>query len=388
MQWQEFFGLSLIASLALVSGCQSDRTPMSAVEPDLTRLLAMAGGEGRTTARAQKEDRTAGKPVGGKPAGGTLDLDPDTPGAVRGRLISIVAVVNGEPILKEELMAAAYQGLANASSDAERTEVLNNKLTELIDREVVLQDAFARLGGPRKRLLEQLKDAAAKEFEKQWLGRMMREGHFKDEEEFQRYLRNNNMPIDMMRRQWERNFIYMEYLRYRIEPHVNKIGHLQIVEYYEQHPDAFHVDDNVTWQDLFIAAGRHPSRPAARQFAEALAQRVRKGEDFAKLAKAHDNGDSVYRDRAEGIGRKHGEIKPPEAEPVLFAMTDGEVRLVEMETGFHVVRLMKRQNAGTLPFDDKVQKEIKNKLRGEVFQREMKRIIADLKRKAVIEVAK
>jgi parvulin-like peptidyl-prolyl isomerase len=382
MKWQGLVGLSLIASTFFSAGCQSDRVPLSAVEPDLTRLLAMAGGEGRTTTRGQKPERIAGKP-----AGSALDLSPDLPGASKGGVILIAAAVNGTPILKEELIAAGYQGLVTATSDAERNEILNAKLAELIDREVVLQDAYARLS-KNERFLKTLKEAAAQEFEKQWLHRLMRVNHYKNEEEFLRFLRKNGMPVELMRRQWERNFIAMEYLRFRIEPHVNQIGHLELVDYYDKHPDQFRVDDSVTWQDLFIAASKHPTPLAAKQFADSLAERVRKGEDFFKLAKAHDNGDSSFRDRAEGIGRKHGEIKPPEAEPLLFAMKDGEVRLLEMETGYHILRLVKHQRAGILPFDDKVQKEIKGKLRGEIFNREMKRIVADLKRKAVIEVAK
>jgi parvulin-like peptidyl-prolyl isomerase len=73
---------------------------------------------------------------------------------------------------------------------------------------------------------------------------------------------------------------------------------------------------------------------------------------------------------------------------VLFRLRDGEVGpLVELETGFHVVRLVKRQHAGVLPFDSKVQTQIRDKLKGEIFQLEMKRIVRELKRKAVIEIA-
>ena len=60
---------------------------------------------------------------------------------------------------------------------------------------------------------------------------------------------------------------------------------------------------------------------------------------------------------------------------------------MELETGFHVVRLVKRQHAGRMPFDEKVQKQIRDKLRNQVFQREMKRLVDSLKRTAVIEIA-
>ena len=195
------------------------------------------------------------------------------------------------------------------------------------------------------------------------------------------------MPLKMIRRGWERNFIAMEYLRYRIEPHVTKIGHLHLQEYYDQHPGDFKVPDSVEWQDIFIAASKHKDLAEARRHAEVLAERIRKGEEFVPLAKQFDNGVSSTLKNAAGTGSERGQIDPPEAEPILFAMSEGETKVVETVPGFHIVRLVKRQRAGIRPFDDAVQKQIKDKLRNEVFAREMKRIVNELKRQAVIEKA-
>jgi hypothetical protein len=370
-------GLTLVANLGL-AGCQQPRPDQNRLQPDLPALMQLPAGDAQ--ARGQKADRTARST-----SGGLLDLGPEPAGSEQ-RIARIRAVVNGEPILDEELLVACYQGLREAGTEAEKAQVLSAKLNELIEREVVLQEAFARLAGRGERFLNELKKAASKEFEKNWLQRVMRSNHFTNVDEFKRFLRANGMPLEIMRRQWERQFMEMEYLRHRVDPYIKKIGHLDIAEYYERHPEEFMVPDSVKWQDLFIATVRHQdSREEARQFAEVLAGRIRKGEDFASLAKVHDNGDSQYR-HYEGIGSKHGEIQPPEAEPLLFGMKEGDVSLVEIETGFHVIRLVKRQRAGRRPFEE-VQKDIQNRLRGQVFQREVKRIRAELKRQAVIEIA-
>ena len=54
---------------------------------------------------------------------------------------------------------------------------------------------------------------------------------------------------------------------------------------------------------------------------------------------------------------------------MLWQLRDGQVGpLVELPTGFHVIRLVKRTHAGVLPFnDEKVQKQIRDKLRGSGF---------------------
>ena len=96
----------------------------------------------------------------------------------------------------------------------------------------------------------------------------MRANKYEDVKAFKVFLRENGMPLDMIQRQWVRNFLAMEYLRSRIEPHMNRVGHLQVLEYYETHGDEFKVEDSIDWQDIFIATARHPSPEAARKFAE------------------------------------------------------------------------------------------------------------------------
>ena len=69
-------------------------------------------------------------------------------------------------------------------------------------------------------------------------------------------------------------------------------------------------------------------------------------------------------------------------------MSEGEIGpIVEQANGFHVMRLVKRQIAGLKPFDAKTQKAIKNKLEMQVWEREYKRVLADLKRKASIQIS-
>src|SRR5260370_29391985 len=81
-----------------------------------------------------------------------------------------------------------------------------------------------------------------------------------------------------MRRQFERNFLSMEYIKSLIWTKMDKIGHQDIREYYEQHRNEFQTVDGVKWQDLFIALGpQHPTLASARLFGEHLAARLRRG---------------------------------------------------------------------------------------------------------------
>jgi parvulin-like peptidyl-prolyl isomerase len=383
MVWRRtthLFAVSLLASGVGLGGCQGQQITPAGGPPDFPALLNMTGSAAPVPlVRAQKQDRP------GVSTKSMLELGPGEPGNKDARGARIRAVVNGEAILDEEVMVAALQS-GTTRTEAEKADILNQKLNEIIDREVIIQDVVAKLQkSGNSRILKQLQNAASKEFERQWLHKLMRLNKYTDEGKFKEFLRANGMPLELVRRQWERSWMAMEIIRGRIEPQLNKIGHLQIAQYYEKHASDFQVEDSLTWQDIFIAAG--PSRENARQLANVLVSRLRSGEDFIGLAKAHDCGDSSLRENAEGIGHKRGEIRPPEVEDTLFHMKEGELALVEVQPGFRIVKVLKRQFAGQRPFDEKVQKEIKDKLRGEVFQQEMKRIVNDLKRRAIIEVA-
>lgn len=382
MRWHVLTRLSL-SVLGLAAGCETGRPGLASSLPSLPAPAATAG-DGISQARAQKPEA----PGSAKTPPSILALlrPPRVEmGASTDSPARIVAVVNGEVILEQEVYYAG--GIHGGQPQTEQEERKKRALEHIIDRELLLQEVVARMSkGPGQKFLDKLKEAASKECDK-YLRRRLRSDSVKDEETVQKILDAQKEQISLVRRQFEHDFIANEFIRSQIEPHLQMIGHVQIQEYYDTHPEEFRVVDSVDWQDLFVSAAPFPHREAARNFAEVLAERARQGEDFVALAKAKDDGDSKFRPDASGLGHKRGEISPQVCENDLFQMREGEIRLVATDGGFHVVRLVKRQRPGLLPFDSAVQKQIKDKLRGEIASREWKRIVTELKRNAVIDIA-
>jgi peptidyl-prolyl cis-trans isomerase SurA len=394
MHWRAPLASALIGFSLAALGCDTDKPFVAPVgrdaDPELLRTIEAMGRGDQTAARGQAPDAEPSVLV----AQVTAYSNPGVQ-LVGYTAAHVAAVVNGEAILDEEMRAAAHDlmrrldGMPEPERSKKQAEILNQVLNALIEREVVLQDAFERLkrGPGGEKNLEKIREIADKDFEKNWLRPVKEQLRMKSDEEFKAFLIKQGVSFEMQKRLRERQYMMEQYLQNRVYPIIDKIGHMEIVEYYDTHPEAFKVDDEIDWQDLFIAASRYQTRDAATRFAEVLAQRVRSGEDFLKLSEQFDDGDSKLR-KGQGLGRKRGEIKPPEAEAALFHLKDGEVAVVEKLNGFHVIRVVKRQYAGQLPFDEKTQKLIRDKLRNEIMQRETQRIIAELKRKAVIEVYK
>jgi peptidyl-prolyl cis-trans isomerase SurA len=375
MKWLRLAALALTAA-----GCGSERSTV-----DAGQLPAPA------VARLQQSDPDpAGpslRPVADPPAGSGLPkAGPE--GFVTSR---VRALVNGRPILDDELREASWAQLRYASQmpEPQRSErmkdILKQELDKLIDREVIIGDAEDRLKS-RAQVWAKLTDLAEKEFDKQ-LKSMQQRANVQNEDEFREVLAGQGMSMPGLKRQIERNFIASEYMRSRIFPIIERIGHNEILAYYQQHPGEFQIEDRVKWQDIFIDADspQFTGRAQAQQFAEQIADDVRHGGDFVKLSAQYNMGDSKDRN-GDGLGQKQGEIKPFEMESMLFAMKDGEVEVAELPTGFHVVRLVQREHAGQQPLDEKTQAEIHRKLQNLVADREYKRIVKELRRKATIQI--
>ena len=296
----------------------------------------------------------------------------------------VVATVNGTAILEEELRLAQVQsGADDALNPNKRRQALNT----LIDREVAILDAEAKLGkSPQgKKFLEKMYEYGGKEFNR--YTRIIKEKNkFETEDDLKAMFKQSGVSYELMRRQTERNFVSLQYLQQRVMPAMDRIGHRDLREYYDGHPELFKIQDSVNWRHIFIAKVKYKTPGEARKQAEEIVGRIKSGEDFVTLSRKYCHGDSALRD-GDGLGHNPGEIRPVEAEPILFSMKEGEVaEVLELPAGFHIMQLTKRQHAGMKPFNEVAQKEIRDKLRNEVATLEIKRLLAEMKRNAVIEI--
>jgi parvulin-like peptidyl-prolyl isomerase len=316
------------------------------------------------------------------PASGTKQASLSVPSS---RKVTVRAWVNGKPIFDDEVMqslprsAMRELGKLSESLRTEKlTELFNQALDQIIEQEVVYQEAVRKLEKVNPRTLEKLKTLAEQEFEKGLKPLANTPGVSADEvNEFKR----------IMRRPTERSFISMEYMRSRIFPLLQQaISYPEIKDYYDTHQNEFQRVETVKWQDVFIAVGpKLPTLADARRFAEDLIAQCRTGADFAKLIQ-YDDGASKFQD-GEGQGSRRGEIHPAEVEAHLFKMRDGEIGpVVELSTGVHIFRLISRDPGGFLPLNEAVQNQIRAKLRNQLADREYKRIARELRSRAVIEV--
>ncbi len=288
-----------------------------------------------------------------------------------GHVVTAVrAVVNGKPIFDDEIMQAAFAQIAtiHAASDEDRTaqvrKIKESVLESLIERELLVQEAEHKLKMAHKTdVLEKVKQEADEQFQLR-VNRMR--ANFKSDEEFNAFLKAQGTNLEEQKRIQRRMTIAQQYLQSNVMRFVDhRCRHEEVYDYYRSHPEEFQRTDSVKWQDIFLDAAQYPNRQAAYRTAEELVHQAREGgeETFARLCEKYDNGLAKTR-KGMGIGTRREDISPPKAAAVLFQMHDGDVGpIIDVPAGFHVIRLVKRTYAGVAPFDEEVQKAIKDKLR-------------------------
>lgn len=297
--------------------------------------------------------------------------------------VRIVASIGNNPIFESEVREAVYQRLSELIrlTDSQRAirekEIFREELKKIIDRELVLDEMTAALTARKQTTaLSKLRAEASKEAEAR-LKEFKKERGIPTDEEFRAVLRSQGLTMGGVKRQIERGYMMQTYLRDKLAPKLDALGLADVREYFAAHPDEFKAEDRVKWQDLFVLNERFKTVGEAQQYANQLAAKAGKGEDFAKLATDYGMGDSKFRNGA-GIGEKPGEIFPQDLEPTILALKAGQITVKQTETGFHVLRVAERTYAGTKPYDEKLQAEIRRKLQSQIYEREMKREIDTL----------
>jgi peptidyl-prolyl cis-trans isomerase SurA len=137
---------------------------------------------------------------------------------------------------------------------------------------------------------------------------------------------------------------------------------------------------------LFVVSQDAPSREEerVRTQAEAVLQQLRRGADFAALARQYSSGPSAERGGVLGTF-KPGELLP-EFEAVVTALKPGEISdIVRTPIGFHIIRVEARSTGGKRTFEE-VQEELKTELSRTRTEQKYQEWIIALRQQAYVKI--
>jgi len=280
-----------------------------------------------------------------------------------------VASVNGVEIRLSDLQKAMEERIPETGhrnlSQKRLAEIQNEELNKLIGQEILYQEA--------QRLKIKVKPESV-EAEMQKI-----EARFPSEEKYRQALKTQGLTLEDIRSGVERYLAIQQLTDQEVRSKIS-ISDEQMKRYYDGHPDQFKRPPQIRLRILLIhvdPSGLKTDWEKARQKAQDLSDRARKGEDFAKLVQNYSD-DTEFKEKGGDTGLLHqGRLPYDELERVAFDRDAGSISdPVQTLYGYVVFKVEEKHPAQQMAFDD---------LNKDLLRREMQQSATDAKLKEWVD---
>jgi peptidyl-prolyl cis-trans isomerase C len=169
-----------------------------------------------------------------------------------------------------------------------------------------------------------------------------------------------------------------------------RVNEEEIRKYFKEHEKEFLVAETVKARHIYIqspAKATAPEKAQALAKAEAVLARLKKGEDFAKVAaEVSEDADSAKSGGELGIITP-GKTNSTEFEQAVFALKSGETSaVVETPFGFHIIKVDEKTDKRTATFDES-RNYIESLLKKEFARKKGEEFIARIMKESGLMVA-
>lgn len=300
-----------------------------------------------------------------------------TPAAGKDSAEDKIAAVNGVPVGRAEFdkaMSRFEKQRAAEEKPASPDEVRAMKeriLQTLIDRELLMQEA--------KKAGVKIED---QEVDEQVANLKQR---FGDEARYKQMLEKWEFTEAQFRDNLRSEMMVRKFLDQQIGAKAN-ISDQDAKAYYDAHPDVFKTPEQVRASHILVKvepnAGEEDKAKAKAKMT-AVQERIKKGEDFATVAKEVSDCPSKEKGGDLNFFSKGMMVAP--FEDAAFGLAPGSVSdIVETQFGYHLIKMTEKKPEGTRTFDEvkaPVQQHLKQQRSTELRNKYME----ELRSKAKIE---
>jgi peptidyl-prolyl cis-trans isomerase C len=207
---------------------------------------------------------------------------------------------------------------------------------------------------------------------------------FSSEEQFLNYLKSKNLTEQQVQETLLHNVLVKLLLQ---KAKVGQVTDAEVTAYYEKSKSKYEVKEQVRASHILIKLEPNATPEqvkAALDKATTAADRARKGEDFAALAKTLSEGPTAPRGGDLGLFGRGRMVK--EFDETVFNMKIGAISdPVRTRFGWHVIKLIERQEGRTRPLEE-VKENIQRMLESRAERQARADIIEGLRAQAKIEL--
>ena len=272
---------------------------------------------------------------------------------VNGVVIQEAEVNRGLLYQQQRMLATTGQAIRPDMMPEARKMVLEN----LIDRELLYQQS-------RKKGIS-IKDAEVNE----QLDRLKKQ--YPNEQAFKDSMAEDHLNEDTVKSRIKMNLAVQQFVEKEFGGKVD-VAEAEAKSFYDGHPEYFTEPETIRASGILIKVdvkSDAAKKEEARKKMEDIQKRVKKGEDFAILAK------DFSQDASAAQGGDLGTIPrgrmPKALDDASFSLKPGEVsKVVETELGFHLIKVHEKKPERVVPF-----KEVEEKIRQHLANQKLKQMV-------------
>lgn len=287
----------------------------------------------------------------------------------------IAVIVNNEAITMGEIDQMLVPVYARYKTIYKDERELMRKMEETRQKivEQLIEDKLI-LGEAKKQNIEvDEKDVNAKiaQVEKQ----------FASKNAFTRALMEQHMSVKELKAKYREQIMSRKIIDTKIGSRVI-VTPIEVHEYYNSHINDFVQPAEAKIRNILIKFKDQNDIERASSLAKEIEAKLKAGEDFADLARAHSEGPGAAEGGIMGTIKK-GDLMP-EIEKVIFAMKQGDIsEIVQSSLGYHIFKIDEIKAERTLT-DSEAYKEIEELLFREKINQKIKGWVNSLRKNAYI----
>jgi len=336
--------------------------------------------------------------VGTSEAGSPRRLPPAAPAGTETTTVAfkpgeIIAWIGDQPIQAGDLLPMVEQTLApylekmpadaleseKHSIDKYRQKLLKDALKSAIDTKLLYLDFLRTIPlDKRKEHLPTITARAENVFYEEELPKAIAKAKVASARELEAELRKYGSSLAAQKRSFVERALAQTMLGQKVD-YQPEVTHMEMVDYWRENEAEFDRPAKAQWEKLTARFDQFTTKEEAWVALGNMGNEVLRGAPFAAVARRHSQGvdadDGGYHDWTT-----RGSLASDALDQAIFRLPIGQLsERLEDERGFHIVRVIERDNGGPVPFLD-AQGEIQQKLRKQKVRKQVNEYVARLRK--------
>jgi parvulin-like peptidyl-prolyl isomerase len=213
------------------------------------------------------------------------------------------------------------------------------------------------------------------------------QGNFGSEEELKKQIEAAGETIDKVKKGLREHLAEEHWLDDQIKDKAN-VTDADAEDFYKKNPEQFKEPEQVRASHILVKVEEDakPEVVAEKQkAAQTIADRVKKGENFGKLAEELSEDPSAKQNKGD-LNFFTKEKMVPEFANAAFAMKKDEISApVRSQFGFHIIKVTDRKDAETVSLE-KAKPQLLAYLKQQKKQSEIQKVVEDIRAKADVKI--